>query len=304
MDISILIVSWNTREDLLRCLASVYADTIDHAFEVIVVDNNSSDGTAEGVTTGFPAVRLITNDMNLGFARANNQAVSHAHGHYWLLLNPDTVLRPGAVNRMVAHLRQHPLVAAVGPRLLNPDGSLQPSIERLPTLFSEWWRLAQLDRLLPVSHYSKQVLTASAPRPVEVLNGACLLVRRDAVGQAPLFDEDYFVYSEEVDLCDRFRQAGWALHWLPTAAVIHRGGQSTRQVADRMFLELYGNKLKFFRKRRGALAARLYKLVLLQTALSRWVAGKALARLSSARRADGQRLSRQYHLLLVALRRL
>jgi GT2 family glycosyltransferase len=207
----------------------------------------------------------------------------------------------GALDLLINYLSLQPRVAMVGPRLVNPDGSLQPSIERLPTLFSEWWRLFHLNRLYPVSEYPLSVLASRMPQPIEALNGACLLVRREAVATTGLFDEDYFMYSEEIDLCDRLRQAGWEMHWVPEAVVTHKGGQSTRQVADRMFLELYRNKLKFFRKRRGQAAARLYKSILLQAALLRFVAGQAVRSLPFGHRRSWATATRQYGLLLAAL---
>jgi GT2 family glycosyltransferase len=299
--LSIIIVNWNTRQDLLDCLASLYAQKPRCGFEVLVFDNASTDGSAAAVAARFPQVRLLVGAENLGFARANNRASREAGGVYWLLLNPDTIVQPGAIEKLLDYMNGQSAVAAVGPRLINPDGSLQPSIERLPTLFSEWWRLFHLDRLYPISSYPAPVLTSRQPRRVEVLNGACLMLRREAIAGSPLFDEAYFVYSEEIDLCDRLRQSGWALHWVPEAVVSHRGGQSTRQVADAMFVELYRNKLLFFRKRRGAAAAAVYKVILFQAALVRWVAGGIARRLPVKQRAGWASLYRQYALLLRTL---
>jgi GT2 family glycosyltransferase len=304
MFLSILIVNWNTRADLLQCLASVLANPPGVRFEIVVVDNASSDGSLDAARAAYaqaPEVRLVASERNLGFARANNLAASHARGCIWLLLNPDTLVAPGALAALVGYLQAQPQVAAVGPRLVNPDGTLQPSIERLPTLWREWWRLNHLDGLLPLSRYPAKVLASREPQRVEVLNGACLLLRPEALGPAGLFDADYFVYSEEIDLCDRLRIAGWHLHWLPAAEVTHRGGQSTRQAADAMFLELYRNKIKFFRKRRGRAAAVLYKLVLLQTALVRWALGRLVGPLPVRGRDRRLALARQYQLLLATL---
>lgn len=298
MVLSIIIVNWNTRQDLLRCLASIMATPPACPFEVLVFDNASADGSAEAVAANYPLVRLEVSPENLGFARANNRAALSAQGRFWLLLNPDTVVHPGAVDALVRYLASQPQVAAAGPRLVNPDGSLQPSIERLPTLSNEWWRLLHLDHLYPVSKYPQSALASRRPQRVEVLAGACLLLRREAVEAAGLFDEEYFVYSEEIDLCDRLYQKGWALHWVPEAVVTHLGGQSTRQVADWMFIELYRNKVKFFRKRRGQVSAWLYKLVLLQAALVRYGLGKLMLILPLRRRKEWIEAGRQYGLLL------
>lgn len=301
MMLSILIVNWNTHQDLLRCLASITTNPPACPFEVLVFDNASTDGSAEAVAAQYPHVRLDVGPANLGFARASNRAASNTQGDFWLLLNPDTSVHPGALDALVHYLTGQPRVAAVGPRLINLDGSLQPSIERLPSLFGEWWRLFHLDHIYPVSQYAKAVLDSQAPQRVEALNGACLLLRADAVRPIGLFDEDYFVYSEEIDLCDRLTQVGWELHWLPEAVVTHAGGQSTRQVADHMFIELYRNKIKFFRKRRSALAGALYKLILLQASLARFGLGQAARALPFSRRRAWADVARQYGLLLAAL---
>ena len=302
--LSILIVNWNTRQDLLRCLASITANPPACPFEIVVFDNASIDNSADAVSAQYPQVRLEAGNENLGFARANNRAASTAHGVYWLLLNPDTVVHPGAIDALLEYLEKQPRVAAVGPRLINPDGSLQLSIERLPSLFREWWRLFHLDRVYPVSRYTREVLDSQVPQRVEVLKGACMLLRANAVMPLGLFDEDYFVYSEEIDLCDRLGKAGWELHWLPKAIVTHTGGQSTSQVADRMFLELYRNKIKFFRKRRGGLTGTLYKCVLLQASLVRLGIGRAFQVLPLSSKDTWADLARQYRLLLAALPRL
>ena len=296
--LSIIIVNWNTRQDLLSCLASIMACPPSVPFEVIVFDNASEDGSPQAVAAAYPQVRLLISNENLGFARGNNRAAQTAQGRYWLLLNPDTMVQPRAIDVLMGALAGQAQVAAVGPQLVNADGTPQPSIERLPSLFNEWWRLFHLDRVYPVSQYAGSALAGRRPQRVEVLSGACLLLQRDALEAHSLFDEDYFVYSEEIDLCDRLRAAGWALQWVPEAVVTHFGGRSTRLAADRMFIELYRNKVKFFRKRRGHAAARLYKLVLLQAALVRFGLSKLASVLPIGRRAELRETGRQYGLLL------
>jgi GT2 family glycosyltransferase len=303
-DVSILIVNWNAADYLLRCVEALYAHPPSAGFEVIVADNASTDGSVARLAAQFPQVVRVASDINMGFARANNQAGAVAGGRYWLLLNPDTLVPAGAIDQLVAYLQAHPRVGAVGPRLLNPDGTLQPSVERLPTLVREGWRLFHLDRLFPVSQYPWQRTAVLIPRPVEVINGACLLVRKADLPPPGLFDEDYFVYSEEIDLCDRLRQAGRELHWVPQVTVTHFGGRSTHQAADAMFLELYRNKVLFFRKRRGQLAAVVYKLVLLLAAGTRFVMGQAARWLPLPQRGHWLNLTRLYGRLLAALPRL
>lgn len=296
-----MIVNWNTRQDLLHCLASVMANPPTCPFEILVFDNASADGSVEAVAAQYPQVRLVASPENLGFARANNRVAALANGEYWLLLNPDTVVYPDAIDKLLHHISERPRVAAVGPRLLNSDLSYQLSIWRQPTLFREWWRLFHLDRFIALSEYPASTLNSNLVHRVEVLHGACFLMRRAAVQNMALFDEDYFVYSEEIDLCDRLAHAGWELHWVPEAVVIHKGGQSTRQVADAMFIELYRNKTKFFRKRRGSFVAKLYKLILLQAALARYLPAQALRLVQHDPHKQWIDAGRQYGLLIAAL---
>jgi GT2 family glycosyltransferase len=301
MNLSIIIVNWNTRQDLLECLDSVFSNSTAADMEVIVVDNASTDGSAEAVASMYPQVKLIRSSENMGFAKANNHAVALSNSHYWLLLNPDALVHAGAIDRLLQYMAEHPKVAAVGPRLLNPDGSGQLSIWRRPTLFREWWRLFHLDRLYPLSEYPPSTLESRQARRVDILHGACLLLRTDVVRTMGLFDDEYFMYSEEIDLCDRLGLAGWELHWVPEAVVTHKGGQSTQQVADAMFIELYRNKTKFFRKRRGRVAAFLYKLILLQAALARYLPGQMMRLLRPGGHNQLLDTARQYRLLMTVL---
>lgn len=271
-DVSIVIVSWNTRELLAACLDSVAAEVgrAGLAVETFVVDNASADGSPEMVSGRFPWVRLLLNEQNVGFAQGNNQAIKQATGRYILLLNPDTELKPGSLSQLHGFLESRPEAGMVGPRLLNGDGSLQPSCFKAPTLLREFWLLFHLDALLPaVSGYPVEKWAVDVSRPVEVLKGACVLLRRPIVAQIGLLNTAYFMYSEEVDLCYRIRQAGWQLHWLPQAQVIHYGGQSTSQAAEAMFMRLYEAKTLYFRLNHGQPSAILYKLLLILAALAR-----------------------------------
>jgi GT2 family glycosyltransferase len=164
--------------------------------------------------------------------------------------------------------------------------------------------LFHLDRLWPVSRYAPNYLAGAGPRPVEVIKGACLMVRRAALTGGVVFDEDYFVYSEETDLCARLRQAGWELHWLPEATVTHLGGQSTGQVPDELFLELYRNKVLYFRKQRGPTAALIYKFILLLAGGTRYLLGQSVRPLRHKRSREWADLTRRYGRLLGALPRL
>lgn len=266
---SVIIVSWNTRHLLADCLYSVVENPPPKTYEIWVVDNGSTDGTQAMLAADFPQVRLIQNRENVGFARANNQAIEQSAGEYILLLNPDTVVHPGALAALVKFLHHTPSAGAVGPLILNPDGTLQMSAYPAPTLFREGWRLLHLDALKPVGEYRQSAWGRTEPRPVDNLLGACILLRRAALAQVGIFDEQYFIYSEEIDLCFRLRRAGWQLFWLPTASIVHLGGQSTHQVAETMFLHLYRGKILYFKKHYGALAGFFYKFILLLMAVGR-----------------------------------
>lgn len=210
----------------------------------------------------FPWTQLIENPENVGFARANNQGIQVSISEYVLLLNSDTVVHPGAVDVLIDFMEAHPQAGACGPRLLNGDGSLQPSVHPMLTPAREFWRLLFLDQVWPKATYRQASWDVTTPRPVEVIKGACLLVRRSALDQIGLLDESYFMYTEEVDLCYRLAQAGWELWYVPTAVVTHFGGASSRQVHDEMYLELYRSKVRFYRKFGGRQRANRFKLYL------------------------------------------
>jgi N-acetylglucosaminyl-diphospho-decaprenol L-rhamnosyltransferase len=303
VDLSVVIVNWNTRDLLARCLESVitHCGQADLTTEILVVDNSSADGSAEMVREQFPQAQLIENSENVGFARANNQAIRPSCGRYVLLLNPDTEVRPGALQRLVRFMAEHPAAGAAGTRLLNPDGTLQSSCHPAPTLARELWRLLHLDALRPYAVYPMARWDLNKPRVVEVIQGACLILRRATLDQVGWLDEDYFMYSEEVDLCYRLRQAGWQLYWLPQAKVVHYGGQSTQQVAAEMFLQLYQAKLIYFRKNHGWPAAQAYKLILLVAALARLLLSPLAWLEGSSRRQRHLTLTGHYRRLLLAL---
>ena len=277
MKLAIVIVSWNTRELLRDCLASVYEFPPACEFEVWVVDNASADGSVEMLRQQFPQVRLIVSAQNVGFAGGNNLAISQSTSELVLLLNPDTVVRPNALTELVAFM-ERPLgpgegwAGAAGSRLLNPDSSLQVSCHPRPTLFREFWRMWHLDKIRPYGQYNMPTWDTSQPREVDVIQGASFIIRRDVLDTIGYLDDAYFMYSEEVDLCYRLQQGGWRLYWVPTSQVVHYGGQSTRLVAEKMFLQLYQGKVIFFRKHYGPWTVSLYKFVLFLTAWPRIVA--------------------------------
>jgi GT2 family glycosyltransferase len=301
--VTIGIVNWKTPDLLEKCLSSIGRDIChedNSQVEILVVDNASNDGSVELLRERFPKVNLIENQKNLGFARACNQIIRQSSGRYILLLNSDTEVLPGATEAMIHFMQDHPQSGACGPRLLNTDGTLQPSCFRMLTPARELWRLLFLDRLVRRATYPMNAWNTLTPRRVEALTGACLLLRRSVLDAVGPFDEDYFLYTEEVDLCYRLADAGWELWWVPQARIVHEGGASSRQVEETAYLQLYRSKLQFYRKHGGEPRARLFKRYLRLAYGPRVMAAEILAPLFTS----GRRRARLYRRLLSELPRM
>lgn len=261
IDVSVVIVNWNTRELLRGCLSSLLDHVDSLQIETIVVDNGSGDGSAAMVAREFPWVCLLTNTRNLGFAAANNQGMSRAHGGYLLLLNSDTVVLPGALQRMIHFMDEHPHVGALGPRLLNADGSLQssardfsrPGRDALAILEVERWPLVGTIARRNMRRRSAYWSDHQPTREVDWAMGACLLLRRDALEQVGLLDDAYFFFAEEMDLCYRLRQQGWPVVFLADAEIVHLGGQSASRVPAARLVWHYTGLLRFYHLHRPRL---------------------------------------------------
>jgi hypothetical protein len=233
MELSILIVNWNTRERLIRCIESVLAHTKEISFEVIVVDNASRDASAEAVCNHFGGnreVTLLPQDKNLGFAQANNVAYQQAEGEYILLLNPDTEIRDEAFAKMIHFLESDSAIGVVGPKMSNPDGSIQPSCRRFPRLRDWLVTLVGLHRIIPLRHYLMLDFNHQHQADVDQVMGASLMTKRSVIDQVGFLDNGFFLWFEEVDFCKRVRDAGYRVVFYPEAQVIHWGAQSFRQL--------------------------------------------------------------------------
>lgn len=263
--ISIVIVSYNTRDLLRKCLRSIL-ETADERFcpsglpiEIIVVDNASSDGTISMLQREFPDVQVIANAENVGFAEANNQGITIAKGDYILLLNPDTEMLPGALAALVHFMDMHPEAGAVGPRLLNADKTLQPSCHAFPNLLGHFIDIAELYRFFKVIQRFRPGGNHTQTCAVDWVTGACVLLRREAISQVGLLDEDYFLYAEEMDWCYRARELGWLTYFTPQAEVIHVGGGSSGETRGALIVELYRSLYLFYHKHRSAWSLRALK---------------------------------------------
>jgi GT2 family glycosyltransferase len=301
MQLSIVIVNWNTRQLLVNCLESIYSSPPEGVFDIWVVDNSSSDGSSAKVRQNFPEVKLIENNENVGFGRANNQAIEESRSQYLLILNPDTVVKSRAVSGLVNFLDQNPDVGIAGPKLINPDGTLQISAFPFPTLSKEFWRVFHLDKLTVRSSYPMEKWNQNQVKEVDYLSGACMLIRRSALNQIGVFDENFFIYSEEVDLCLRFKEAGWSLYWVPTTSVIHYGGRSTQQVSEDMFLKLYESKVMYFRKHHSSFTVQVYKLILFAGVIVKLMLTPLVLFAHPAQRDEHLALSNNYRHLLSTL---
>ncbi|HLV43845.1 MAG TPA: glycosyltransferase family 2 protein [Aggregatilineales bacterium] len=282
-DLSIIIVSWNVRDLLRDCLASVEAgaqagwytlaapgvradQSAPLTVETIVVDNLSSDGTPEMLREAFPWVRLVEPGENTGFTRGNNIGMRASTGRWLLLLNPDTVVLDDALPRMVDYIDAHPAVGALGPQLLNDDGTVQSSRRRFPTFWTAVFESTWLQSAAPRGVLSRYYMTDTQDdeiMPVDWVQGAALLVRRSVLAQVGGFDEHFFMYSEELDWQRRIKAAGWQIVYFPPARIVHYGGKSSEQVAAQRHIYFQTSKVRYFRKHHGRLAGLGVRAVLL-----------------------------------------
>jgi N-acetylglucosaminyl-diphospho-decaprenol L-rhamnosyltransferase len=259
-DLSIIIVNWNVKDLLRLCLDSVIESLRSGkgrqlSSQLIVVDSASSDGSVAMLREEFPQVHLIANEENVGFTRGNNQGIAVSDGRYVLLLNPDTEIVGDALGEMVAYMEAHRTVGALGPQLLDPDGLVQSSRRRFPTLWTAYLESTLLQQWFPESGTLRRYYVLDGAddetQAVDWVVGACLLVRCDTLEEVGLLDERFFMYSEELDWCYRAKKLGWEVMYLPTTQVIHYGGQSSEQVLPVRHIQFQRSKVLFFRKHHG-----------------------------------------------------
>lgn len=282
--LSVIIVSWNVRDLLRRALLSIFAAWgARDGLEVIVVDNASTDGSVAMLRDEFPHVSVIANADNLGFTRATNQGLAAAHGAQLLLLNPDTEIVGDALHTLSDYAKGHPAAGMLGPQLLNPDGTLQSSRRRFPTLPVLFLESTWLQGLAPrklLRQYYLEDQPDEVCQPVDWITGAAMFTRREVVAQVGGMDERFFMYSEELDWCRRIKAAGWDIHYIPAARIIHHEGKSSEQVVAARHIHFQTSKVQYARKYHGVFIAELLRLWLLgqyvwQTGLeaAKWALG-------------------------------
>lgn len=274
MDLSIIIVNWNSKDYLQKCIASILAWTSDIKYEIVVIDSASFDGVDKMLKQCYPQVRFIQSDRNIGFAKANNTAFKVSSGSHTLFLNPDTELVSPAVNILFDHMHTLPRAGAIGCTLLNSDGSLQTScIQSFPTILNQLLSSEFLRALFPKSPLWGMASLFGAkdgPAEVEVISGACIMLRRTLFDQVGLFSEDYFMYAEDLDLCYKIRQAGYTNYYIPNAAAIHFGGGSTeKRPSDFSVVMMRESVWRFMKKHRGKIYGLAYRASTLISAVGR-----------------------------------
>jgi hypothetical protein len=265
--LSVIILNWNVRELLQRALDSVFTSWGDQpGLEVIVVDNASKDDSLSMVREIFPEVHVIANDENRGYTGGNNQGIEAATGEYLLILNPDTEVIDDALLRLVKYAQQHPDVGLIGPQLLNPNGTVQSSKWRFPNLVTLFLESTWLQKFAPrrlLRHYYAQDLSDNHTHKVDWVTGAAMLVRREVVEQVGGLDENFFMYSEELDWCRRIKASGWQIVYYPKARLIHYEGKSSEQVVVARHIHFQSSKVYYARKYHGSVIAELLRLWLL-----------------------------------------
>ena len=286
--VSVIIVSWNARDYLVKCLSSLKSTASRRSTEIIVVDNDSTDGSAECVATQFPEVQLIRNSSNLGFAKANNIGYARCSGKYVALINSDVVVLEGCLDRLVDYCEGNGDVGMVGPRVIGGDGNLQRSCRGFPTLWNMLCSAFALDKAFPRSRifngYSLSFWPQETGCQVDILSGCFWLVRRDALKKVGLLDEAFFMYGEDMDWCKRFWSAGWKLFFFPEAEAIHYGGASSSNAPVRFYVERQKADLQYWRKHHSHIEVLCFFLICCLRQLTRAIGYLLILPFSGQRR--------------------
>lgn len=253
IDLSIIIVNYNTKQLTLNCLKSVYESITAYSYEVILIDNASRDDSVSVIQEQFPQVRLIPNNENLGFAKANNQGMRIAEGRYVLLLNSDTVIEPDTLGIMIRFMDDDPTVGASGCKVLLPDGSLDKACRRgFPTPLATLYYVSKLSKLFPkhpkINAYHREDLDPNESYPIDCLVGAFMMVRREAIKNVGLLDEKFFMYFEDTDWCYRLKEAGWTNYYYPKTTILHYKRASSRNKPMRITYEFHRAMALFYNK--------------------------------------------------------
>lgn len=253
MDLSIIIVNYNTRQLTLDCLQSVYRSQGSYTYEAIVIDNASTDDSVSRIQAEYPQAQLISNDDNVGFSRANNQGIRIAKGRYILLLNSDTIVEPLTLNTMITFMDTHPDCGASGCKVVLPDGSLDKACRRgFPTPSASFYYAFGIAKLFPTkprfNQYQLGYLSPDETYPIDCLVGAFMMVRREAIDQVGMLDEEFFMYGEDIDWCYRIKKADWQIYYVAETKITHYKGASSRRKPFKIIYEFHRAMHLFHRK--------------------------------------------------------
>jgi len=298
IDVSIIIVSWNTRQITCNCIDSIYDQTNNLDFEIIIIDNASVDDSVVTIKRDYPEVILIENKENRGFATANNQGIEISQGRYILLLNSDTIILDNAIAKTVEFADKHPKAAVVGCKALNPDMILQPTCFMFPSLLNMVLSTTYMYKLFPRNRFFGRERMSwwdrNDVRELDVVTGCFMLVREKAIEEIGLMDEHFFMYGEETDWCYRFKKADWKMLFTPDAEIIHLGGRSTAQISEKMLIELRLSILKFIKKHHGWLKHKVACFLTIMFFAIRIPVWLAIATINGKKRKQALERSRIY----------
>ena len=277
LDLSIIIVSWNAKNHLVNCLNSLVENQDGYTQEIIVIDNDSSDGSPEKIEKEFPQVKLIRNQENLGFSKANNIGIKKSVGRYICLVNSDIIVLDGCIDGIIKFMDGNPSVGIVGPRVLNPDRSLQVSCRHFPSIWNKLCQAVGLNKIFPKSPFFSDWFmdywNHDSIRGIDVLSGCFWMVRKEALVDVGLLDESFFIYGEDIDWCKRFHQKNWGVMFYPRAEAIHFGGASSNNAPIRFYIEMQKADLQYWRKHHGFSAQAIYAVIIVIRHLLRIVFG-------------------------------
>jgi GT2 family glycosyltransferase len=267
IDASVVIVNWNTKDLLLECIRTTLEAACERTIQIIVVDNASTDGSVEAVRQRFPSVKVLCNDTNLGFAKANNIGIRAGSSTYVCLVNSDIEVLGKCIDTLCSYMDEHSDVGLLGPQILNKDLTLQRSCSELPSVRSSLMQALMLDKLFPRSRFCRSRFMTDfdhrTARHVKTLSGCFLMARRAVLNQIGLLDERFFFYAEDVDLCKRFHEAGWRLVFYPAAKAIHYGGASSAVASGKFLIEMERANLQYWHKHSNRFVETLVAVVML-----------------------------------------
>jgi GT2 family glycosyltransferase len=299
--VSVVIVSWNAKDYLAQCLKTLTQHACEYSMEVLVVDNASTDGSPEFVRDNFPGVRLIRNESNLGFSKANNKGIQQSAGKYVCLINSDVKVLEGCVRKLVDYMEAHQNVGMAGPSMLGRDGKVGRSCRGFPTVWNMFCHSVGLDSLFPrsplFSSYTLRYWSQDTERLVDILGGWFWIVRRKAIEEVGFLDEEFFFYAEDMDWCKRFQLKGWGVAFVADAVSVHYGGGSSRHAPVKYYIQEQRADRQYWRKHHSGVAQSAYSCICVLHQLIRLIAHGLLIPLSCRREDHRYKACRSWRCL-------